>query len=168
MSSTGNAPEADPLATVRAATPSDIRSLTRVINTAFVVEQVAFDGDRVDEIGVRDYMSRGHFLLAELAGAIIGCVYIEPRGDHSYLGLLAVEPKRQGTGLGRRLMDAAEELARSLGSRAMDLRVISPRAGQLLPFYERLGYTFIRNEPFPPGLFAKIPSHYLLLSKLLS
>ena len=140
-------------------------ALTRVVNLAFVVEQVAFDGDRVDETAVRGYLSRGHFLLTELADACVGCVYIEQRADRSYLGLLSVAPTYQGTGLGRRLMSAAEELARSLGSRAMDLRIISPRAEQLLPFYARLGYVFIRTEPFPPTLLPKVPSHYLLMSK---
>lgn len=37
-------------------------------------------------------------------------------------------------------MAEAEAFARGAGSRAMDLRVISPRAAQLLPFYLRLGY----------------------------
>ena len=152
---------------IRAATPNDVPALTHVINAAFVVEQVAFDGDRVDDLAVRGYMSRGHFLLADILGACVGCVYIEQRGDRSYLGLLSVEPAQQGAGLGRRLTAAAEDLARSLGSRAMDLRVISPRANALLPFYERLGYSFIRSEPYPPGIVAKIPSHYLLMSKSL-
>jgi len=157
----------EPIVTIRHATEHDVPALTRLINAAFVVEQVAFDGDRVDQQGVRGYMSRGHFLLAEAAGSPIGCVFIEQRDDRAYLGLLSVEPALQGRGLGRRLVDAAEELARSLGARAMDLRVISPRADQLLPFYERLGYTFIRNEPFPPDLVAKVPCHYLLMSKSL-
>ena len=163
MTAPSNAPE--PVAIIRNATDRDLSALTRLINAAFVVEQVAFDGDRVDETGVRGYMSRGHFLLAEAAGSPIGCVFIEQRGDRAYLGLLSVEPSRQGRGLGRRLVAAAEELARSLGARAMDLRIISPRTDQLLPFYERLGYTFIRNEPYPPNVVAKIPSHYVLMSK---
>jgi hypothetical protein len=47
----------------------------------------------------------------------------------------------------------------------MDLRVISARGEQLLPFYRRLGYEFVRTEPFPPDLVAKAPSHYILMSK---
>ena len=166
MTAPTNAPE--PLASIRKATERDLPALTRLINAAFVVEQVAFDGDRVDEIGVRGYMSRGHFLLAENSDSFVGCVFIEQRGDRAYLGLLSVEPTLQGRGLGRLLVAAAEELARSLGSHIMDLRIISPRADQLLPFYERLGYTFIRNEPYPPTVVAKIPSHYLLMSKSLA
>jgi len=47
----------------------------------------------------------------------------------------------------------------------MDLRVISARGEQLLPFYQRLGYEFVRTEPFPADLVTKVPSHYILMSK---
>jgi hypothetical protein len=50
----------------------------------------------------------------------------------------------------------------------MDLRVISARAEELLPFYRRLGYVFIRTEPFPANLVSKMPSHFILLSKSLT
>jgi GNAT superfamily N-acetyltransferase len=166
MTAPTNAPE--PLPTIRKATERDLPALTRLINAAFVVEQIAFDGDRVDETGVHGYMSRGHFLLAENSDSLVGCVFIEQRGDRAYLGLLSVQPFLQGRGLGRLLVAAAEQLARSLGARHMDLRIISPRADQLLPFYQRLGYTFIRNEPYPPDVIARIPSHYLLMSKPLA
>jgi GNAT superfamily N-acetyltransferase len=144
-----------------------VPALTRLINAAFVVEQIVFDGDRVDDLGVRVYMSSGTFLVAEDSGALAGCVYIEVRGDRGYLGLLSVQPERQGTGLGRRLVAAAESFARESASRFMDLRVISARGEELLPFYQQLGYRFIRTEPFPPNLLTKIPSHFLLLSKAL-
>jgi len=85
--------------------------------------------------------------------------------DRSYLGLLSVQPARQGAGLGRQLVAAAENLARETGSGIMDLRVISARGEQLLPFYERLGYQIIRTEPFPANLVAKVASHYILMSK---
>jgi len=136
-----------------------------LINAAFVVEQVVFDGNRVDDLGVRAYMSGGTFLVAEDSGGLAGCVYIETRGDRSYLGLLSVQPTRQGAGLGRQLVAGAERLARESGSRAMDLRVISARGEQLLPFYQRLGYKVVRTEPFPANLAAKVPSHYILMSK---
>ena len=152
---------------IRRGTDDDVPALTQLINAAFVVEQVVFDGDRVDDLGVRVYMGSGTFLVAEDAGALAGCVYIETRGDRSYLGLLSVQPTRQGGGLGRRLVAAAEGFARESRSRIMDLRVISPRAEQLLPFYRRLGYQFVRTEPFPSTLVTKVPSHYIFMSKLL-
>src|SRR6202045_1449558 len=102
---------------IRQASDNDVEELTRLINAAFVVEQVVFDGDRVDDLGVRAYMGSGTFLVAEDAGALAGCVYIETRGDRSYLGLLSVQPTRQGGGLGRRLVAAAEGFARESHSR---------------------------------------------------
>ena len=152
---------------IRCATDDDVPALTKLINAAFVVEHVAFDGDRVDDLGVRVHMGSGTFLVAEDSGELAGCAYIETRGDRSYLGLLSVQPERQGIGLGRRLVAAAEDFARESHSRTMDLRVISPRAEQLLPFYQHLGYQFVRTEPFPATLVTKVPSHYIFMSKLL-
>jgi GNAT superfamily N-acetyltransferase len=153
---------------IRLGSDDDIPELTQLINAAFVVEQVVFDGKRVDELGVRAYMSGGTFLVAEDSGGLAGCVYIETRNDRSYLGLLSVQPARQGAGLGRQLVAAAENLARETGSSIMDLRVISARGEQLLPFYERLGYKVIGTEPFPANLVGKVASHYILMSKPLA
>ncbi len=150
---------------IRIGSDDDVPGLTRLINAAFVVEQVVFDGNRVDDLGVRAYMSGGTFLVAEDSGGLAGCVYIETRSDRSYLGLLSVQPARQGAGLGRQLVAAGENLARESGSRVMDLRVISARGEKLLPFYQRLGYKVARTEPFPANLIAKVRSHYILMSK---
>lgn len=149
---------------IHEAGPADVEALTALINAAFIVEHVVFDGDRVDAAGVRGYMQKGTFLVGTEAGAVIACVYVELREDHGYLGLLSVDPARQGCGLGGKMVAAAEDLARRAGARVMDLRVISARS-ELLPFYERLGYQVIRAEPFPANLPAKMPSHFIHLSK---
>jgi len=97
-----------------------------------------------------------------------GCVYVECDRERSYLGLLSVAPRRQGLGLGRRLVAEAEKFARESGCLVMDLRVISPRAKQLLPFYLRLGYHEAGAQPFPHNLSSKVPAHYILMSKRLT
>jgi len=71
-------------------------------------------------------------------GALAAGVYVEMRGDRSYLGLLSVDPGKQKTGLGRRMVAAAEEFAREMGSHAMDMTVVNLRT-ELPPFYEKLG-----------------------------
>jgi predicted N-acetyltransferase YhbS len=167
MSSPANSPSRSEGVRIRAAVNADVEALTRLINAAFVVESVAFDGDRVSAAKVRAYLHTGTFLAAENAGALVGCVYIELDGDRSYLGLLSVDPPRQGCGLGRQLVRAAEDFARAAGSQVMDLRVISPRA-ELLPFYRRLGYEETRTAPFAHGVTAKVPMHYILMSKPLA
>lgn len=166
MAATANSAPSAGSMRIRRATGGDVEALTRVINAAFIVERVAFDGDRVDPAKVRGYLNTGTFLVAEDAGVTIGCVYIEMRGDHGYLGLLSVDPPRQGLGLGRQLMAAAEDLARAAGASAMDLRVISPRV-ELVPFYHRAGYQETGTAPFPPDSASKLPGHYILMSKRL-
>ena len=112
-------------------------------------------------------METGKFLVAEDSGGFAGCVYVEVRQGRGYLGLLAVDPSRQGTGLGRKLVAAAEDYFRTAGCSAVDLRVISQRT-PLPPFYRRLGYAEIGTAPFSPTLQAKVPGHYIVMSKRLT
>jgi GNAT superfamily N-acetyltransferase len=164
MVAAANSPSPVRGARIRAAVADDVEAIAQLINAAFVVEHVVFDGDRTNPENVRGLMSSGRFLLAEDAAGPLGCVYVELRGERSYLGLLSVEPERQGTGLGRLLVGAAEEHSRAAGCGAIDLRIVSARA-ELLPFYRRLGYAETGTSPFPAGVQTKVPSHYILMAK---
>jgi ribosomal protein S18 acetylase RimI-like enzyme len=164
-----------------------------VINSAFrQAEQSFVDGDRVDLSDVQNYLDSGKFLLAESEGALLGCVYIEPcvgntgkwgtangetkhlesyrssaqSQDRAYLGLLAVEPAHQQSGLGNRLMDAAEEYCRSLGISFMDIKVVNLR-GELFGFYRRRGYIETGTSAFPAYVKTKLPCHFIDMSKAL-
>jgi GNAT superfamily N-acetyltransferase len=148
----------------RTAALADADSVVRLINAAFRVELPFIEGDRIDAIGVRSYMDKGKFLVAEDAIGLAGCAYVELRGDRGYLGLLAVDPPRQGTGLGRKLMDAAEHYFREASCRAIDLRIVSART-PLPAFYRHLGYFETGTAPFAPDVPVKVPCHYILMSK---
>jgi GNAT superfamily N-acetyltransferase len=150
----------------RTADSDDVDALGHLINAAFRVEQPFIEGDRIDAAGVRSYMAKGKFLIAEDFAGLAGCVYVELRGDRGYLGLLGVDPQRQGTGLGRKLMDAAENFFRKVGCLVVGLRVISART-PLPAFYRHLGYHETGTAPFAPDVPVKIPCHYILMSKTL-
>ena len=91
---------------------------------------------------------------------------MELRGKRGYLGLLGVAPRRQGTGLGRKLMEAAENYFRASHCRAIDLRVISPR--QPLPgFYAHLGYAEAGTAPLASDVPQRVPCRYIMVSKSL-
>jgi GNAT superfamily N-acetyltransferase len=152
--------------TPRIAVADDLDAITRLINAAFAVERFFIDGDRIDVKKVRDLFGNGRFLLVEDDNGLAGCVYVEVRGDRGYLGLLSVEPARQGAGLGRRLAIAAEGCLRAAGCHAIDLAVVNLRP-ELLSFYRRLGYTETGTAPFPPEKSTKLLCHFVTMSKTL-
>lgn len=158
--------------TIRVATDADIEAIRRLVNQAFEVERFLKKGggDRLQGDGeLESLWQRGTFLLKEEDGAPVGCVYVEPRGERAYLGLLSIAPARQGAGLGKQLNAAAENFAREQGCKWMDLRVVSPRAEQLLPVYRRLGYVETGTEEYLPVLVEKmtIPGQFILMAKQL-
>src|SRR5260370_42377440 len=102
---------------VRTADLGDVEALVRLINSAFRVELPYIEGDRIDAAGVRSYMAKGKFLLAEDSSGLPGCGYVELRCDRGYLGLLGFDPQCQGAGFGRQPMHAGEKFFRQAGSR---------------------------------------------------
>ena len=124
---------------LREATPADRPNLVEMINAAYSIEDF-LEGTRTDEPRLAAVMVKGTMLVAEdEAGALAACVYLEPRGLRAYVGLLAVDPARQGLGLARLMMQAAEDRLRLAGCHAIDITVLSMRP-ELLPLYGRLGF----------------------------
>ncbi len=152
---------------IRQARGADACALAGLINAAFRVELPFIEGDRINPGAVLTYMQKGKFLLAEDAAGLAGCVYVELHGDRGYLGLLGVDPPRQGAGFGRRLMDAAENYFREAGCCTIDLRIVSARA-PLPAFYRRLGYLETGTAPIPSDLPTKVPCHYIIMSKAIA
>ncbi|MGA8234601.1 MAG: GNAT family N-acetyltransferase, partial [Candidatus Acidiferrales bacterium] len=84
--------------------------------------------------------------------------------DRSYLGLLAVDPQAQQSGLGSKLMNAAEDHCRKAGSRVMDIRIVNLRK-ELPDFYHHRGYEDVGSEPFAAGFAPLVPGHFVKMSK---
>lgn len=151
--------------TIRVAQPADAAKITRLINRAFHVAEGFFvDGPRLEQTEVKQKLQKGDFLLAETEGRLNGCVYVEMRGERSYLGLLSVAPDYQKGGLGSLLMTEAEEHCRSRGSQFMDILIVSVRT-ELSPFYEHRGYVQTGTTPFEESVETKIPVHFINMSK---
>jgi N-acetylglutamate synthase-like GNAT family acetyltransferase len=150
---------------VRLAEIADIEAVTAVINVAFrKAEFFLVERDRVDFQAVRAFMEKGKFLVADEDGIIPGCVYVEFRGDRAYLGLLSVDPDRQKSGLGSRLMNEAENFCAQAGCKFMDLRLVSVRR-ELPAFYAHRGYIETGTSPFHADVVTKIPCHFVNMSK---
>jgi GNAT superfamily N-acetyltransferase len=153
--------------TVRTGTHADAARITAVINAAFrIAEGFFIDGNRITQAEVEQSLTKGAFILAENEGNLDGCVYVELRGDRSYLGLLSVDPKRQQSGVGSLLMHQAEQYCREHGSRYMDILIVHLRE-ELPPFYAKRGYVETGTSPFPADVPTLIPCHFINMSKQL-
>jgi len=99
--------------------------------------------------------------------ALTGCVAVTRKNTVlAYLGMLCVAPDLQSAGLGRRLLDAAEDHARGAGIAAMEMTVIDSRDA-LIAWYERRGYIRTgETRPFP--VLRDPPITFVVLEKPLA
>jgi predicted N-acetyltransferase YhbS len=151
--------------TVREARPADAENIAGLVNRAFLAESWFKTAERTNAAQVRELLSKGIFLLLDDGARLLGSVYLEPRGERVYLGMLSVEQDVQGSGIGRRMMREAEEFARRAGHVAIDLRFVHVRQ-ELPPYYRKLGYVESGTEP-APNFPSRIPVHFVVMSKSL-
>ncbi|MET0270394.1 MAG: GNAT family N-acetyltransferase [Sphingomonas sp.] len=147
--------------TIRSARADDAAALHALIEGAYrgdgarigwTHEADLLDGQRTDVAALSAILAdpAQRLLVAEAAGERVGCVHVNrPATDVAYLGMLTVAPGRQAGGLGRRLIAAAEDVARGWGVAAMEMTVIRQRT-ELIAWYERRGYARTgETRPFP-------------------
>lgn len=119
------------------------------LTEAFSITQISADFDRWEDVlalimrafasmdGVIDPPSSAHLLTADTLrdkarretgfvaledGRIVGCIFALEKVAELYVGKLAVAPDCQGQGIGRRLMQAVEDLALSRGKATLELQ----------------------------------------------
>ena len=88
--------------------------------------------------------SPAQFLVARIGDTTAGCVGIELIGRCALIRSLAVRKTNRGEGIGSRLLQAAEELCRQKGVRAVYLLTLTAK-----PFFARRGYRRIERDSAP-------------------
>lgn len=150
---------------LRVAGDADAEAIARLVNDAFRLERLFFTTeDRTNRDEIHNMLGKGEFLLAEDGAALVGCVYLEPRGERYYLGLLSVEPSRRRAGLGTQLMSLAEDRCRAAGAHGIDIQIVNLRK-ELPEYYQRLGYVETGTAPFPAHVKITQPCHFITMSK---
>ncbi len=146
---------------VERASPGDAPALKRLLESAYRGDSARrgwnheadlLDDERITNDELADMLADPHvtMLAARDGDRCVGSVAVTRRtASLAYLGMLCVEPDLQSSGLGRRLLDAAEETARNDGIEAMEMTVIDGR-DTLIAWYERRGYVRTgESRPFP-------------------
>jgi GNAT superfamily N-acetyltransferase len=91
-------------------------------------------------------IERGDVFVADEGGRIVGVAATERRDDSLYLDRLAVDPAKQGSGLGSFLLVRLEEVARARGDRTMSLQT-AEMMEHLLRLYGRHGFEIASRGP---------------------
>jgi ribosomal protein S18 acetylase RimI-like enzyme len=136
---------------IRAADLDDIDEIIDLVHSSYrgdssragwTTEADLLDGSRTDRNEVTSMITDdGSMILVCVDDdVIVGSVNIRRQGSACYLGMLSVSPQVQGSGVGRKLIAAAERRAHAeWGSEKMEMTVFSVRS-ELVAYYERRGY----------------------------
>jgi N-acetylglutamate synthase-like GNAT family acetyltransferase len=106
-------------------------------------------------------------LIMKRDNALIACVHVLNEGDACCIGMLATEPKLQGHGVGKAMLEAAGRLAvQAFQARVLRMSVLSNRP-ELQAFYERRGFRLTDlTQPYPEdaGVGSPMRSNLLVRS----
>lgn len=137
---------------ISVATEADSLSINRLLNKSYrgeaskkgwTTEAGLIAGNtRADEAMVKNVMQQPDsvFLKFISSGLLTGCVNLQLQSGKLYLGMFGVEPELQGSGIGKQLLQAAEEYAHHIQCKSIYMSVISLRT-ELIEWYKRYGYT---------------------------
>jgi ribosomal protein S18 acetylase RimI-like enzyme len=89
-------------------------------------------------------IAAGHVVVIETAGAACGYMVAWPEADAYFIDNIAVDPARQGEGLGRQLIDHAAAEAKRLGLPAVRLYTNAAMT-ENLSMYAHIGFAETRR-----------------------
>ena len=141
---------------IRTATPTDVEPLLSLIASAYrgeesrkgwTTEADFLTGDRIDAAGMLAKIAEPNYVMLlatddASSGTLVACCELQLRRDDGigFFGLFAVDPRRQGGGLGTQVLQIAESYARErLGMRRLEMQVLGMRE-ELIAWYARRGY----------------------------
>ena len=108
--------------------PSDFsnwKELLALIHEAFAFQHARIDPpsslEKLTPVSLAAKAHQETLFLAVTGRQVVGCVFATPRNESLYIGKFAVSTAHQGQGIGRRLLQAAEHLARTKGIVAIEL-----------------------------------------------
>ncbi|MHB2165398.1 GNAT family N-acetyltransferase [Alsobacter sp. R-9] len=135
------------LAGLRRATAEDFSGLERLQHGAYAANRTILGVVPIPlQADYRTILETMEVWLADGDGGPAGALIVEPRVDDLLVWSIAVDPSRQGSGLGNRLLAAAEDRARALGHATVRLYT-GQKLTRNVGWYSRHGYRVERIEP---------------------
>lgn len=164
------------------ATLNHVTEITNLVNSAYrgetskkgwTTEANILEGTRITETELSETLSDANntILVYQENETIIGTVLLTNKKTELYLGMLTISPELQNSGLGKKLLQAAENFARSLNLPKIVMTVITIRE-ELIAWYQRNGYSDSgKREPFPAAFDDVVlhhePLEFMIIEKIL-
>lgn len=148
------------------ATQEHISQIQNLVNQAYrgeegwTKETLIIEGDRATKKEIETTIAdpNSHLLVAINDAEVYSCICIEVNNKSAYIGMFAVNPALQASGIGNQVLKLAEKYSsEELGISHFIMAVIRQRP-ELIAYYERRGY--IRTgkiEDFPLHLDVGTP-----------
>ncbi len=140
---------------IRLAQPSDLPALAQIeLNAGELFKTVGLDklaGDFADPDFVASFIrSDGAIVTVHASGNVVGFALSFALGGSLHLQEMSVDPAHGRKGLGGRLLDAIDEMAREESYARTTLSTFADVPWNA-PFYERHGYQIIAPAEWTPG-----------------
>ena len=133
-----------------------------LISASQAALEAVYSADEIFSLGAEELAApNAQFLVARVAGRPVGCIALVDMIRYGELKRLFVDASARGLGLGTRLVDAAEAMARDLGLRVLRLET-GPELGAAVQLYRTLGY----SERGPFGDYADLPCSLFMEKRL--
>jgi ribosomal protein S18 acetylase RimI-like enzyme len=126
---------------IRQAVGDDLKAIEGIIRRAYshYVSRIGREPGPMSD-NYKSLIEAGLVHVVEREHAIQGILVLIPERDAMLLDNVAVDPRAQGSGLGRRLLQYAEEAARAAGYQSVRLYT-NEAMTENLSLYSRIGYT---------------------------
>ena len=133
---------------LRRATPADAEAIRRLVHAAYVDYTPLLGRTPSPMLTDFDAAIREHevWVLVEADGVPAAVLELIDEPERLWIDNVAVDPSRQGQGLGRRLLRFADEEARRRGRPELGL-LTNERYVANIAMYERYGYIETHREP---------------------
>jgi len=136
----------------------EISAAFDIMRHAYRVTEVEIWGDTYSRIGLDKFVSfikRGEIIIARFDGEIVGSIYTYRLHENAFsFGLLSADFDKKGLGIGRKLIEAAEDHALKCGAEYMEIEILRaknfdiPSKVLLHKWYLRQGYVFLESLNF--------------------
>jgi len=126
----------------------------------WTTESTLVEGNRCSEGDIiSDIKSPNNYLLVYKADNIIqACISVQKNDNRAYIGLFAVNPKLQNSGIGKTVLNLAEQYAITSFQPEQFIMVVLSSRTELIQYYERRGYKRNGNiKEYPMHLNVGVP-----------